>query len=316
MGKIDMTGWIMKEHGVPESKLTVLYETGERKNKQIVWHCKCECGNECDVIAPDIRSGHTKSCGCGKKKIIDMTGWIMKEHGVPDSRWTVLYEIPERKDGRVYWHCKCECGTERDITGDNLRLGESKSCGCLQREKASEKFIKILPKGAEFGKLSVLNMLDEKADNGKILYLCQCECGNIVKVLRDSLVSGNTKSCGCLKSRGEDKISQIFRDNNILFEKEKTFDNCRFEDTNYPAKFDFYVNNQYLIEYDGSQHFKSEDRGGWNTKENLIKTQEHDKFKNQYCFEYNIPLIRIPYTRLDDLCLEDLIPETSQFLLK
>ena len=30
--KIDMTGWVMKEHGVPDSLLTVLYETRNTKN--------------------------------------------------------------------------------------------------------------------------------------------------------------------------------------------------------------------------------------------------------------------------------------------
>ena len=31
MSKIDMTGWVMKEHGVPESLLTVLKEDNEYK---------------------------------------------------------------------------------------------------------------------------------------------------------------------------------------------------------------------------------------------------------------------------------------------
>jgi len=37
--------------------------------------------------------------------------------------------------------------------------------------------------------------------------------------------------------------------------------------------------------------------------------------KNQWCKENNIPLIRIPYTHLQDLCLEDLQLETSQFII-
>jgi hypothetical protein len=35
--------------------------------------------------------------------------------------------------------------------------------------------------------------------------------------------------------------------------------------------------------------------------------------KNQWCKENNIPLIRIPYTHLKDLSIEDLILETSKF---
>lgn len=28
------------------------------------WHCKCDCGNECDVFSGSLKSGATKSCGC------------------------------------------------------------------------------------------------------------------------------------------------------------------------------------------------------------------------------------------------------------
>jgi hypothetical protein len=44
---------------------------------------------------------------------------------------------------------------------------------------------------------------------------------------------------------------------NILFEQEKTFNNFIYADTNRKAQFDFYiVNKNYLIEFDGKQHFK------------------------------------------------------------
>ena len=43
--------------------------------------------------------------------------------------------------------------------------------------------------------------------------------------------------------------------------------------------------------------------------------QERDTYKNQWCKENNIPLIRIPYTHLNDLCLEDLLLETSKFII-
>ena len=54
----------------------------------------------------------------------------------------------------------------------------------------------------------------------------------------------------------------------------------------------------------------------WNNKENFLKTQERDVLKNQWCKDNNIPLIRIPYWHLKDLCLEDLLLETSKFIVK
>ena len=78
-------------------------------------------------------------------------------------------------------------------------------------------------------------------------------------------------------------------------------------------RFDFYINeDNYIIEYDGEQHFK--DTNGF-FKTTLEEIQKRDIFKNQWCKENNIPLIRIPYTRYDDLCIEDLLLETSKYVV-
>lgn len=55
-------------------KLTVLYLTDKRtKSGDTVWHCKCDCGNEHDAAAGDLKGGKVKSCGClismGEEKI-------------------------------------------------------------------------------------------------------------------------------------------------------------------------------------------------------------------------------------------------------
>lgn len=48
---------------------------------------------------------------------------------------TVIKESPERKSKRVYWICKCDCGSiTKSIKGTNLRNGTTKSCGCLITE--------------------------------------------------------------------------------------------------------------------------------------------------------------------------------------
>ena len=92
--------------------------------------------------------------------------------------------------------------------------------------------------------------LEIEADRGKIL-----DRNGVV--LSDNLRKGNTQSCGFCgeKSHGNIKISQILDENNIHYEKEKRFNSCK--DSSY-LPFDFYVNNKYLIEYDGKQHFQDE----------------------------------------------------------
>lgn len=44
--------------------------------------------------------------------------------------WTVLREDGRDRHGQAFWLCRCDCGTERRVTGGRLRRGESKSCGC------------------------------------------------------------------------------------------------------------------------------------------------------------------------------------------
>ena len=57
-------------------------------------------------------------------KPIDLTGQVF-------GRWSIVsYESAGR------WLCRCKCGTEKIIACNQLRAGETKSCGCWKREKA------------------------------------------------------------------------------------------------------------------------------------------------------------------------------------
>jgi len=242
------------------------------------------------------------------------------------NKLTPLYPLPERVCKNIVWHCKCDCGNECDVISAHLSSNHTKSCGCQAVEngkiQGSKKFIDLT--GQTFGKLTVLKRVEDyilpsDPSQKRVQYLCECSCENHtkIKVLADNLKKGNTMSCGCIgKSKGEQIISQILTENKIFYEQQKIFKNCKFSDTNYYARFDFYVNNHYIIEYDGEQHFRYRNNYGWNTEENFKKVQEHDKFKNQWCKDNNIPLIRIPYTHLNDLCLDDLMLETSNFIIK
>ena len=145
-----------------------------------------------------------------------------------------------------------------------------------------------------------------KDNSKKSLWKCECDClaKTVVVVRGADLKSGKTSSCGCTKSIGEEKIAFLLKQANLPFIKEKTFESCRFPDTNALARFDFYVNDTYLIEYDGIQHFKP--TFNQLNENNFLLTQSHDEYKNQWCKENNIPLIRISYTQLKNLTIKDL----------
>lgn len=61
----------------------------------------------------------------GKETIVDLTG---QKFG----KWTVLCMTDKRYMHSPVWHCICECKTERDVPGYELKRGHSKSCGCLK----------------------------------------------------------------------------------------------------------------------------------------------------------------------------------------
>lgn len=59
---------------------------------------------------------------------IDLTGRTF-------GRYTVL-GYAEKRHRKLYWHCRCSCGTEKLVHGDHLKAGATKSCGCLNAENA------------------------------------------------------------------------------------------------------------------------------------------------------------------------------------
>lgn len=121
-------------------RLTVLYENG-RKHAEIVWHCKCDCGNECDVLSSNLRNGKTQSCGCLQKertsesRLIDLTGMTF-------GRLTVLKRMENKvkSDGSIIarWLCQCSCGNTCVVDSYSLRNTFTRSCGCLSIETKSK----------------------------------------------------------------------------------------------------------------------------------------------------------------------------------
>lgn len=116
-------------------ELTVIRRAENDKSGKVCWICQCSCGRECTVQALKLKSGHTRSCGCkrykGSGNRRDLTGQRF-------GRLTALYYIS--RDDRVktsYWHCRCDCGNELDVSTMSLLRGTTQSCGCWDREQAT-----------------------------------------------------------------------------------------------------------------------------------------------------------------------------------
>jgi len=122
--------------------------------------------------------------------------------------------------------------------------------GLKGKERKYKNTTEIDLTGQIFGKWVVLGKSNKKALNGSIYWRCRCECGNEKDVLGQSLREEKSLSCGNHSniSKGNEKIAQILKQNNIKYETEKIFNSCKDKRS---LPFDFYIDNRYLIEYDG-----------------------------------------------------------------
>ncbi len=274
----------------------------------IKWICQCECGTIKSIKGASLASGRTKSCGCLKEQ--NLVGRCF-------DYLTVVELLNERaKNRQKIYRCSCNCGNYINVNHSDLLSGNTKSCGCLNKELLHRRSIDLT--NQRFGNLTVLEIGSGNVE-GVLYWKCKCDCGNIINVPSRNLREGKTISCGCIHSRGEQKIIQLLRDNDINYKSQDVLNGFRYTDTNGCPRFDFgvydqYNTLQYLIEYDGVQHF--DPIGGWNNKEAFEVRHSHDIQKNTYCLLNAIPLIRIPYWHYDDLCLEDLLIDTTKFLIQ
>ena len=62
-------------------------------------------------------------------------GKLKDYSGEKFGRLTVIKRVENNKYNQVRWLCKCDCGNEKIVLANNLRNGETKSCGCLKKEQ-------------------------------------------------------------------------------------------------------------------------------------------------------------------------------------
>jgi len=120
------------------------------------------------------------------------------------NHWTVT-DITNHGDGKVA--CVCKCGTEKRVHRHKLRSNQSKSCGCYKIEAMRGKtWPDLAPEiaqdatpGARFGRWTVVS--EPEAGKNRTVG-CECDCGTTRDVVIGHLLTGRTKSCGCLRRDG------------------------------------------------------------------------------------------------------------------
>ena len=234
------------------------------------------------------------------------------------------------------WLCKCDCGKMTSVREDHLEEGRynikggTRSCGCLnpiQNHCKGTKItnhigtivndykyiLRLFPdsnRSYKFLFQDLINNMWRVSDTRHIKNLTHNPRYEY-KTSKEALNNYYKKIDGKKFSNytEENNIMTILFKNNFIWTKQYSDEKCKDKT---PLPFDIAIFNDdfnlsYIIEYDGEQHFFQ--ISNWDFQ----KIRKHDLIKNKYCFEHNIPLIRIPYNK--KYTFEDLKLETTRFLL-
>jgi hypothetical protein len=189
---IDLTGQRFE-------RLSVVKMSPTRKWGKIFWECRCDCGTTRTITTSDLRSGHSRSCGCLARETTSRIH-VCDLCGTRSGRLLVITRdhTKTRKSKEAYWACQCDCGKQVVVRGADLRgTRATRSCGCLKNEKASERSLRNL-QDLRFGRLMVRKRV-ANANGGAVRWECDCDCGKVTVVRAHQLTTGRTQSCGCLR---------------------------------------------------------------------------------------------------------------------
>ena len=140
-----------------------------------------------------------------------------------------------------------------------------------------------------------LKILSIKKVGKRCNFSAICSCGNKFEARVNSLLSlGKTRCsvCTAKESKFELLTRQWLEENNINFEQEVRFKDCKNKN---PLPFDFKIDQNgkiILIEVDGFQHYYENQ---YTSKERLETQKKIDKIKTEYCKQKGYTLLRIPY---------------------
>lgn len=175
-------------------KLVVIEKTEERKDRYMLWRCRCDCGGECKASTKALKRGSITNCGCVPKATARNGRIAENLEGRVFGELTVLSREPSI-NGRTRWLCRCSCGRRKITTAHELKGGRAKCCGD-KCHRFGRNIMDIT--GQRFGRLTALYPTENRNKKSSVYWHCRCDCGNELEVTEDGLVSGSHKSCGCL----------------------------------------------------------------------------------------------------------------------
>jgi len=165
--------------------LTVIFRDGCDAYNNIMWKCQCDCGSVTRVQYHSlVKDNGTRACRNKIHRIKDITGKTYRN--------LTVVSFSGIHDKESWWNCECVCGGKIEASAGDLNRGNVNSCGCLKYKN------KRNLTGQRFAYLTAVEENGRK--NRMVVWKCLCDCGNEIDVVSHNLVSGHTKSCGCMSS--------------------------------------------------------------------------------------------------------------------
>ena len=128
---------------------------------------------------------------------------------------TVLRRAENDNTGKAQWTCRCDCGRLCVVRAYKLKNGQTRSCGCERKGGYNRRDLT----GRRFGRLTALCPAEKSGQaGGGLVWRCRCDCGAEAEVSAARLVSGRTRSCGCLNREQMSRMHQHmhYSDNTCL----------------------------------------------------------------------------------------------------
>lgn len=288
--------------------------------KHYNWLCECvKCKSIISIPSNMISLRTCKNC-----KIQEQ---LEKLQAIDTGRLKVIgYAYSKNK--KRYWECLCSCGNKIILDTNSLMSGNTRSCGCLQKEHSREigkRLLTVDMLNKVFGDWAVIEQAERPPDKKRegAYWKLRCNLCGEEKILAGTDIRRRKYMLCSTKnqhSSNENYFARFLSANHIHFVQEKTFEHLTGVSGG-QLRYDFYIDDKSapfktpcLIEIQGAQHYRAVDFYGG--EQGFQQRLLHDKEKRDYALAHNIPLFIIPDTKIQTLTLKDLDINSSEYLWK
>lgn len=293
------------------------YTISRGSDKEVWW--LATCGHEWnDTVSHRV---HGRKCPfCSGKRVDEgnclatLKPKLLEQWHPTKNKDLTPFDITLGSQKEAWW--QCEKGHEWEAIVSSRALSDNGCPYCTGRKACADNCLAtlkpILSTEWNYNKNDGLTPYDVTKNSNKIVWWTCNKCNYEWK----STVANRTNGNGCpqcKESKGEKKVRNYLKLHGVSFKSQYNFRGLNGVGGN-NLKFDFALfgkqnNLILLIEYDGEYHYKK-----FYKDDGHERTVEHDRRKNEYCKNNNIPLLRIPYWEFSNI-EEILINELNNYYL-